>query len=127
MQRRGLSLILEILLGLALILMVTLLVASLFPTSYQGSLQAARMDCAVQLSREVLERQKRTFQASTVGNQTVDVPITVQGRPVTCQLFYRVDPDSAPSAVPQLWRVTVQWESSGRVKEVFLVGASPVR
>ena len=127
MKRRGSSLLLEILLGLALILMVVLLVASLFPSSYQASLQAARMNCAVQLSRDVLERQKHSFPALTVGNQTVEFPVTVQGRPVLCQFFYRVDKESAAGASPILWKATVQWQNAGKIKEIALVGASPAR
>ncbi len=127
MKRRGSSLLLEILLGLALILMVVLLVASLFPSSYQASLQAARMNCALQLSRDVLERQKLSMPANTVSNQTVEFPVTVQGRPVLCQFFYRVDRESAAGAYPTLWKATVQWRNASTIKELALVGSSPAR
>ncbi|MFN8613738.1 MAG: hypothetical protein U0931_39755 [Vulcanimicrobiota bacterium] len=125
--RRGASLILEISLGFVLILLVVLLVASLFPSSYQGSLQAARMNYATQLARQVLERQKRALPGQPVTTQTVDSPMTVQGRQVLCQFSYRVDLESIVNAQPVLWKVTVQWENAGGTKELVLVGASPVR
>jgi hypothetical protein len=121
---RGGSVLLEIIAGLLIILAVVLLVSSLFPSSYQGSLQAARMSAAVNLAREVLERQKTSLTALSVGNQTVDSTLLVQGRPANSTYFYRVDQDSAPGADPLMWKVTVQWEHGGRVKEVQLVGAS---
>jgi len=120
-------LILEITLGFVIVLMVVLLVASLFPTSYQGTLQAARMNFATQLARQVLERQKRANPAGNIGNQTVDSPLTVQGRSVLCSFSYRVDRESAFNAQPVLWKVTVQWEQSGTRKELLLVGSSAVR
>ena len=128
MIRRGAqasALLLEIIVGLLIILVVVLVVASLFPTSYQGSLQAARMSNAVNLARQVLERQKTADPANSIGNQTVDSQFVVQGRPVVCQFFYRVDDDSPNNADPHLWKVTVQWEHTGKVKEIFLVGAAP--
>lgn len=123
----GASLVLEITLGFVLILLVVLMVASLFPGSYQASLQAARMNYATQLARQVLERQKRANPADTVGNQTVESPMSVQGRPVLCRFSYRVDPESAPLTLPRLWKVTVQWEHTGLNKEIVLVGSSAVR
>lgn len=121
---RGGSVLLEIIAGLLLILLVVLLVSSLFPSSYQGSLQAARMSGAVNLAREVLERQKTSLTALSLGNQTVDSTLLVQGRPASSTYFYRVDHDSLPGADPLMWKVTVQWEHGGRVKEIQLVGAS---
>lgn len=114
----------EIIAGLLIILFVVLLVGSLFPSSYQGSLQAARSGEAVGLARQVLERQKTAAPAVSIGNQTVHSSVLVQGRPAHSTYFYRVDQDSAPGADPLLWKVTVQWEHSGKVKEISLVGAS---
>ncbi len=126
-RRRGLSLLLEILLGLALILLVILVVASLFPSSYQASLQSARMNCAVNLSHQVLERQKRLDDPLPISKQTVDCPITVQGRPVTCQLTYTVDRESASTNLVVLWKVRVEWENAGKTRDISLVGGSPRR
>lgn len=127
LNKRGASLILEITLGFVLILLVVLMVASLFPGSYQGSLQAARMNYATQLARQVLERQKRAQPADVVGNQTVEASMSVQGRPVMCRFSYRVDLESVPKTLPVLWKVTVQWEHTGLNKELILVGSSAVR
>lgn len=124
---RGGAILLEIIAGLLLILVVVLVVGSLFPTSYQGSLQAARMTGAVNLGRQVLERQKTATPADSIGNQTVDAALLVQGRPANSKYFYRVDRDSAAQQDPVLWKVTVQWEHSGKVKEIQLVGASSPR
>lgn len=118
------AVLLEVIAGLLIILFVVLLVGSLFPTSYQGSLQAARMSGAVSLARQVLERQKTAAPAAAIGNQTVDSSLLVQGRPAHSKYFYRVDPDSPAGDDPLLWKVTVQWEHSGKVKEIQLVGAS---
>ena len=118
------SVLLEIIAGLLIILIVILLVGSLFPSSYQGSLQSARMSGAVSLARQVLERQKTAAPALSIGNQTVDSIIQVQGRAAHSTYFYRVDLDSPPAADPLLWKVTVQWEHSGKTKEIQLVGAS---
>lgn len=124
---RGHSLLLEIIVGLLIILGVILVVATLFPSAYQGSLQAARMTAAVNLAREVLERQKSDPVPVSIGNQTVDGNFSIQGRPVQCQLVYRVDRDCPAGADPVLWKVTVQWENTGQVREVVLVGAAPPR
>lgn len=118
------AILLEIIAGLLIILFVVLLVGSLFPSSYQGSLQAARMSGAISLARQLLERQKTAAPAAAIGNQTVDSSLLVQGRPAHSKYFYRVDQDSPPGADPLLWKVTVQWEHSGKVKEIQLVGAS---
>lgn len=118
------SVLMEIIAGLLIILVVVLLVGSLFPSTYQGSLQAARMSGAVSLAREVLERQKIAVPARSIGNQTVDSTLLVQGRPAHSSYFYRVDQDSPSGSDPLLWKVTVQWEHSGKVKEIQLVGAS---
>lgn len=118
---------LEIIAGFLIILVVVLLVGSLFPTSYQGSLQAARMSGAVNLGRQVLERQKIAAPALAIGNQTVDSTLLVQGRSAQSTYFYRVDKDSPAGSDPILWKVTVQWEHSGKVKEIQLVGASSPR
>lgn len=126
-KRKGLSLLLEIVFGLALILMVILVVASLFPSSYQASLQSARMNCAVKVAQEVLERQKRLDDPGPIPKATVEYPIAVQGRPVTCQLVYSVEKESGPSASPVLWKVRVEWENAGKTRQVELVGASPIR
>jgi len=123
-NRQG-ALLLEIIVGLLIILLVVLVVASLFPSSYSGSLQAARMSAAVNLGRQVLERQKTASPAEAIGNQTVNSQLEVQGRPAVCQFFYRLDPDSEATADPQLWKVTVQWEHSGKIKEIQLVGSVP--
>lgn len=122
--KRSGSVLFEIIAGLLIILIVVLLVGSLFPTSYQGSLQAARMTGAVNLGRRALERQKIATPATSIGNQTVDSFLLVQGRPAHTTYFYRVDQDSPPGADPLLWKVTVQWEHSGKVKEIQLIGAS---
>ncbi|MBT9584011.1 hypothetical protein IV102_11780 [bacterium] len=122
---RGAALLLEIVVGLLIILFVVLVVGSIFPTSYQGSLQAARMSAAVNLARQVLERQKLASPAIAIGNQTVDSEFLVQGRPAVCRFVYRLDADSAANSDPRLWKVTVQWEHTGKIKEVFLVGAMP--
>ncbi len=121
------AILLEIIAGLLIILFVVLLVGSLFPTSYQGSLQAARMNAAVSLARQILERQKTAAPAAAIGNQTVDSSLLVQGRPAHSQYFYRVDQDSSPGEDPLLWKVTVQWEHAGKLKEIQLVGASSPR
>jgi hypothetical protein len=126
-KRKGLSLLLEIVFGLALILMVILVVASLFPSSYQASLQSARMNCAVKVAQEVLERQKRLDDPGPIPKARVEYPITVQGRPVTCQLFYSVDRESTTNAFPVLWKVKVEWENAGKTREISLVGASSRR
>ena len=118
------AVLLEIIAGLLIILFVVLLVGSLFPSTYQGSLQAARMSEGVSLARQVLERQKTAAPAVSIGNQTVASAMMVQGRQANTVYFYRVDPDSPAGADPLLWKVTVQWEHSGKVKEVQLVGAS---
>ncbi|ODT58390.1 hypothetical protein ABS71_19025 [bacterium SCN 62-11] len=118
------AVLLEIIAGLLIILFVVLLVGSLFPSTYQGSLQAARMSGAVSLARQVLERQKTAAPAVSLGNQTVDSVLTVQGRAAHSTYCYRVDQDNAAGADPLLWKVTVQWEHSGKVKEIQLVGAS---
>ena len=122
--KRSGSVLFEIIAGLLIILIVVLLVGSLFPTSYQGSLQAARMSGAVSLGRQVLERQKIATPGLSIGNQTVDSALLVQGRPAHATYFYRVDQDSPPATDPVLWKVTVQWEHSGKLKEIQLVGAS---
>ncbi|MBS2039737.1 hypothetical protein JST97_32425 [bacterium] len=117
------SVLLEIIAGLLIILVVVLVVSSLFPSSYQGSLQAARMSGAVNLAREVLEVQKSSITPLNAGNQTIDSTILVQGRPANSKYFYRIDRDSAAGADPLMWKVTVQWEHSGKIKEIQLVGA----
>lgn len=121
------AVLLEIIAGLLIILFVVLLVGSLFPSSYQGSLQAARMNGAVSLARQVLERQKTAAPATAIGNQTVDSVILVQGRAAHSAYSYRLDQDSPAGADPLLWKVTVQWEHSGKIKEIQLVGASSPR
>lgn len=121
----GSALLLEIIVGLLIILVVVLIVASLFPTSYQGSLQAARMSAAVNLGRQVLERQKLAQPGAPIPNQVVDSELLVQGRKVACQFSYRLDLDSPDEADPRLWKVTVQWEHQGQNKEITLVGACP--
>ena len=121
-KRRG-ALVLEILVGLAIVLMVVLVVASLFPSSYQGSIQAARTSAAVNLGRQVLERQKNALPAASVGNQTVQEELWVNGRRLAAEFHYRVDLDSPPGVDPMLWKVTVQWLHSGKVKEICLLGA----
>ena len=126
-NNRGYSQLLEILAALAVILIVVLLVSSLFPTSYQATLQAARMSEAVNLARQALERQKQAASAEAIGNQTVDKEFQIQGRAVVCQFFYRVDADSPAGVRPALWKVTVQWYNNNDVREVFLVGASPTQ
>jgi Tfp pilus assembly protein PilV len=123
--QRGGVLLLEVILGLLLILLIVLVVASLFPTSYQASLQAARASAALSLGRQVLERQKSVSPGLAIGNQTVDSEFLVQGRPVVCRFIYRLDVDSALDADPRLWKVTVQWEHSSKIKELSLVGACP--
>lgn len=127
MKSRGLSLLLEVVLGLSIILLVILLVGSLFPGSYQASLQAARLDCAIKLSQQVLERQKRLGSPLPIANQSVEYPITVQGRPVACKFTYRVDQESASGVRPVLWKATVEWENAGKSKQIYLVGAAPQR
>lgn len=126
-RRRGLSLLLEVILGLSIVLLVILLVASLFPGSYQASLQAARMDSAIKLSQQVLERQKRLGNPVPIANQSIEYPITVQGRPVVAKFTYRVDRESATGTRPVLWKTTVEWENAGKPKQIYLVGASPQR
>lgn len=121
----GSALLLEIIVGLLIVLLVVVVVGSIFPTSYQASLQAARMNTAVSLGRQVLERQKLAQPGQAIGNQTVDRPMTVQERVVTGQFFYRVDPDSSSDADPRLWKVTVQWKHQSKIKEITLVGACP--
>lgn len=122
---RGHALVFDIMIGLSIILCVVLLVASLFPSSYKATVQAARMTEAVNLARRVLERQKQILPANAIGNQTVDAEFKVQGKSVICQFFYRLDADSAVTADPRLWKVTVQWYNNNDVREVLLVGASP--
>ena len=126
-KNRGHAQLIEILAALAVILIVVLLVASLFPTSYQATLQAARMSEAVNLARQALERQKQAASAQAIGNQTVDKEFQIQGRAVICQFFYRVDADSPPGVRPALWKVTVQWYHNSAVREVLLVGATPTQ
>lgn len=127
-RRSGVSL-LEIIVGLAMLLGIVLVVASLFPTSYQGSLQAWRFSAATNLARQVLEHQKQLppSLASPISRTPVDWRYEVQGRPVTAKFFYRVERDSAPTVDPVLWKVTVEWEHTGKVRQIFLVGAVPAR
>ena len=120
----GQVVLLEVIVGLSVLLGVVLIIASLYPTSYHVSLQAARLSAATHLAREVLERQKSYLPADAVaaaglGNQTVSTPMEVQGRPVQCDFSYRID-NAAGSF--QMWQVTVQWEHQQKVREVILVG-----
>lgn len=122
---RGQVMLLEVIVGFLIILAVVLIVASLFPSSYQASIQAGRMSAANHLARQVLERQKQLLpnEAAPVFNQTVDANFETQGRTVVCQLVYRVDRASAWNARPVLWRVQVEWEHAGKKKNLVLVGA----
>lgn len=117
-------LLLEVLVGLAILLGVFLVVATLFPTSYDVSLQSARLSAGTSLARQVLESQKQRMlvdaqACAALGNQTVSADLMVQGRAVQAEYFYRLD---EAGANPKLWRVTVQWRQSDKVKEVILVG-----
>jgi len=117
-------LLLEVLVGLAILLGVFLVVATLFPTSYDVSLQSARLSAGTGLARQILEAQKQRMlvdaqACAALGNQTVSSNLMVQGRPVQAEYFYRLD---EAGSSPQLWRVTLQWRHSDKVKEVVLVG-----
>lgn len=120
---------LETIVGMAILLGVILVVASLFPTSYQGSLQAWRFTAATNLARSILEQQKSMSPrlASNIPRTGVEWRYEVQGRPVVGEFFYRVERDSPPGADPVLWRVTVSWEHTGKERQIFLVGAVPAR
>ncbi len=125
LRPRGQVMLLEVILGFLIILAVTLIVASLFPSSYRASIQAGRMTAANHLARQVLERQKQLLpeDATAIGNQTVDANFETQGRTVLCQLVYKVDRVSALNARPTLWRVQVEWDHAGKRKNLVLVGA----
>lgn len=117
--------LLEVILGFLIILAVVLIVASLFPSSYQASIQAGRMSAANHLARQVLERQKQLLpdEANVLANQHVDASFETQGRAVTCQLTYRVERASSTNARPVLWRVIVEWDHAGKRKNLVLIGA----
>jgi type II secretory pathway pseudopilin PulG len=126
MMRRGLGqvVLLEVIVGLSILLGVVLIIASLYPTSYHVSLQAARLSAATHLAREVLERQKSSLPVdaaatAALGNQTVSTPMEVQGRPVQCDFSYRLD---GTGGSPTLWQITVQWEHQQKIREVVLAG-----
>lgn len=119
----GQALLLEVIVGLLIILGVVLLVASLFPTSYQASLQAARMTAGLNLARQVLERQKANPAAAPVTDQMVDLNFEVQGRTVLAQFTYRVDLDSLPNEDPRVWTVSVNWRDGSQTKDLILSGA----
>ena len=118
------QLLLEVIVGLAILLGVFLVIAVLFPTTYDVSLQSARLTSATALARQVLERQKSRLgteaeAVAALGIQTVSAPMTVQGRSVEAEFAYRLD---SQGANPTLWKVTVQWAHSQKVREVVLVG-----
>jgi hypothetical protein len=123
----GQAILLEIIVGFLIILGVVLVVGSLFPTSYQGSLQAARSSAALSLARQVLERQKRAFPAVSLPPQAYAGDFVVQGRPVRCEFSYQVEQVSSTGADPVLWQVRVSWENAGKNREMTLVGASAPR
>ena len=121
---RAAALLLEVMIGLLIILVVVLIVASLFPSSYNTGLQAARLSNATHLGRQILERQKSLPYASAtnIGNQTYQSEFEVQGRPVNCEFFYRVD-RQLPSSLPPVYVVTVEWLHNSKVKQVVLAGS----
>jgi Tfp pilus assembly protein PilV len=129
MNKRGGVSLLETIVGLCILLAVVLVVASLFPTSYQGSLQAWRFSAATNLARHVLEQQKSLppSLAMNIPRTAVEWRYEVQGRPVVGQFFYAVERDSAASVDPVLWKVTVSWEHTGKERRIFLVGAVPAQ
>lgn len=117
--------LLEVIVGLLILLGIVLATATLFPTSYSGSLQAWRFQAATQLARRVLETQKHNPLAQPIPPQDVEWSYAVQGRPLVAEFQYRVDLDSPLNADPRLWKVTVSWEHSGKRREIYLVGAAP--
>lgn len=122
-KNRGASLLLEAMIGLSILVLVILAVISLFPISYNTSVQAWKIDGAVALAREVLEKRKQV--PADPSSELADTPQvyeqTVQGRNLRCEYLYRVDLVQ-PTDFPAFWRVTVSWPHSGRTRNIELTG-----
>lgn len=105
---KGMSLLLEVLLGLGLFGLCMLLVMGLFPTTFASSAQARNLSLAANLAREVCEQVKAEGYSAAVPRSWTPVTLTTEINGVKSAQEFSYNVDVTPIAGRPLKDVVIQ-------------------
>jgi type II secretory pathway pseudopilin PulG len=113
--RRGISLLLEVLLGLGLFGLGMLMVMGLFPTTFASSAQARNLSLATNLAREVCEQVKGQGYNDALSRPWTPVTFNseINGQTAVQQFAYDVDVTEIAGRPLKNLTVRVRWNTGG--------------